>query len=277
MPNVSPNWWGPEGLTFNMSGGGYGSGANELVSVERDVPSCAGVINFVSGAVSNTQVAGAVEDATFLPATQQFVVLADSGTSIEVAFLNLTMSPTGESFAVLPGSNGLAGVSTSFGSWFTRTAQADETLIVVSKAAPGNAVVAYDLAGDAIGDVWRLPSEPKARIPLGGGFYELRPAFGTVEAVAVDELHSVLFVGDEQNCMIHVFTGGRIAADFDADGDVDLTDFGQFQGCFNGPNRTPAQANCGAADSDGDADVDLGDFGAFQACFNGPNRPPACG
>ncbi len=66
-------------------------------------------------------------------------------------------------------------------------------------------------------------------------------------------------------------------ADFDGDGDVDLADFGVFQGCFNGPNRPAAAANCGGADFDGDNDVDLADFGFFQGCFNGPNRPAACG
>lgn len=64
--------------------------------------------------------------------------------------------------------------------------------------------------------------------------------------------------------------------DFDDDGDVDLTDFAQFQTCFNGPNR-PARPGCVIdADCDNDTDVDLDDFSSFQACFNGPNRPPAC-
>jgi hypothetical protein len=69
-----------------------------------------------------------------------------------------------------------------------------------------------------------------------------------------------------------------IPGDFDRDGDVDLTDFAIFQGCFNGPNRPPAQASgCEDANLDGDAagDVDLSDFAVFQRCFNGPNRPPA--
>jgi hypothetical protein len=65
-------------------------------------------------------------------------------------------------------------------------------------------------------------------------------------------------------------------ADFDGDADVDLTDFGHFQSCFNGPNRPAAGAGCCDADLDRDADVDLADFGIFQGCFNGPNRPPAC-
>jgi hypothetical protein len=62
--------------------------------------------------------------------------------------------------------------------------------------------------------------------------------------------------------------------DFDADNDVDLSDFLQFQSCFNGPNRPPAQSNCDDADADKDNDVDLGDFLVFQGCFNGSNRPP---
>ncbi len=65
-------------------------------------------------------------------------------------------------------------------------------------------------------------------------------------------------------------------ADFDRDGDVDLSDFNYFQLCFAGPNRPPAQPNCGFADLDADADVDLTDFARFQNCFNGPNRPAAC-
>ena len=67
-----------------------------------------------------------------------------------------------------------------------------------------------------------------------------------------------------------------IWADFDNDLDVDLSDFGTFQNCFNGPNRAPKGAGCEPADSDGDGDVDLIDFGAFQNCFNGPNRAPKC-
>jgi hypothetical protein len=70
------------------------------------------------------------------------------------------------------------------------------------------------------------------------------------------------------------------AQDADGDGDVDLADFGIFQGCFNGPNRPWATVGesqkCACLDQDADRDVDLADFGTFQGCFNGPNRPPAC-
>ncbi|MBN1488908.1 MAG: hypothetical protein JXA69_03235 [Phycisphaerae bacterium] len=61
--------------------------------------------------------------------------------------------------------------------------------------------------------------------------------------------------------------------DADEDGDVDLTDFGTFSSCFNGPNRAPAADDCDGMDFDMDDDVDLTDFGMFSSCFNGPNRP----
>ncbi len=88
--------------------------------------------------------------------------------------------------------------------------------------------------------------------------------------------------GTRQIAGVTVFAGQvtrvniSLGPDFDGDGDVDLTDFTAFQGCFNGPNATPAASGCGAADLDSDGDVDLADFNAISACFNGPNRAPAC-
>lgn len=56
--------------------------------------------------------------------------------------------------------------------------------------------------------------------------------------------------------------------DFDADGDVDLVDFGQFQLCFTGGMES-VTPNCECADFDGDLDADLVDFGEFQLAFTG--------
>ncbi len=71
--------------------------------------------------------------------------------------------------------------------------------------------------------------------------------------------------------------GWYVRADFDRDCDVDLADFTQLQGCFNGPNHPPAAECAAEADLDNDGDVDLVDFNVFQSCFGGPNRLPACG
>ena len=70
------------------------------------------------------------------------------------------------------------------------------------------------------------------------------------------------------------YRGCPAVADFDYDGDVDLSDFGTFQACYNGPMQTPWRPDCSRADFDGDGDVDVGDFAVFQACFNGPDRAP---
>jgi hypothetical protein len=67
-----------------------------------------------------------------------------------------------------------------------------------------------------------------------------------------------------------------IPGDFDFDGDVDLSDYAVFLGCYNGPGRPPAGQECGPSDFDDDGDVDLSDYGTFLDCYNGPNNPPAC-
>lgn len=82
------------------------------------------------------------------------------------------------------------------------------------------------------------------------------------------------WVGPEPRC-------AEPAADVDADGDVDLSDFASFLSCFNGPGRAwppepVSQIACACLDADDDLDVDLSDFSVFLACFNGPARPPAC-
>lgn len=63
--------------------------------------------------------------------------------------------------------------------------------------------------------------------------------------------------------------------DFDGDMDCDFTDFGVFQSCFNGPNRTYKGDWCECIDADADNDVDIVDFGHFMTAFDGPNRVPA--
>ena len=75
-------------------------------------------------------------------------------------------------------------------------------------------------------------------------------------------------------------------ADFDADEDVDVADFGRFQACATGPavpyNPTALPSGCRlpvgangriAADFDKDGDVDADDFGVFQRCYSGANHP----
>jgi hypothetical protein len=65
--------------------------------------------------------------------------------------------------------------------------------------------------------------------------------------------------------------------DTDGDGDVDLSDYGNFLDCYNGPNKPYGPGDgCECLDVEKDGDVDLADYGEFLDCYNGPNRPPAC-
>jgi spore germination protein YaaH len=67
-----------------------------------------------------------------------------------------------------------------------------------------------------------------------------------------------------------------IPGDFDDDGDVDLSDYGDFLFCYSGPGQPLPIPECSVADFDEDNDVDLTDYGVFLGCYNGPNNPPAC-
>lgn len=67
-------------------------------------------------------------------------------------------------------------------------------------------------------------------------------------------------------------------ADADGDSDVDMDDFGVFQGCFTGSAAGYDFAGyCGCFDRAGGAGVDLADFAAFAQCATGASVPAAVG
>jgi M6 family metalloprotease-like protein len=93
---------------------------------------------------------------------------------------------------------------------------------------------------------------------------------------------TVTFTNDDtgmttsRDVWLSVTEKGPCPADFNADGDVDLSDYGFFLSCFNGPNHPPNGVNCYQTDFDDDGDADLSDYGYFLGCYNGPEKPPAC-
>jgi len=221
---LAPDGWGPEGLVFNNSGSGYGSGVSQLVSVELDGGGQTGIIDLITGNVTDNLTISPAEDVAYVASESRFATLEDAGGPVTVTFYDQTFVPTGDTITVAPATNGMVSVSASFASFLTRTTVAGECLLTVTKENPGNAINVYDLQGAAIGDQQDLPVEPEARIPIGGGFYLTRPAFLTVEAVTVNEAEQVIYVGDEDNTMVHVFTPGLLVGDIDGDGDKDMDD-----------------------------------------------------
>jgi hypothetical protein len=266
------NGWGPEGLTFNPSGSGYGSAANELVSVERDGTGRAGVINLDTGRVTDFVTTSTPEDVTYLSVAPSFATLQDAGGPVSVAFHDASFVPSGTTITVAPTANGAAGVSAAFASFLTRTSVSGESLLTVLKENPGNAIKVYGLDGGGAGPRQDLPVVPRARIPLGGGFFLFKPAFGTIEAVAVDETagNEVIYIGDEGNSMVHVLTPGFMVGDFDEDGDVDQGDYDQFVLCFTGPGGGPIAPECVPGDAEPDDDCDCHDWGTFAQNWTGP-------
>jgi hypothetical protein len=66
-------------------------------------------------------------------------------------------------------------------------------------------------------------------------------------------------------------------ADLDADGDVDQSDFGEWQLCLGMTGGTSA-TRCDCLDRANDGAIDSADFAAFRACLSGPGQPsdPDC-
>jgi hypothetical protein len=271
-----PNGWGPEGLTFNSSGSGYGSADDELVSVERDGSGRAAIINLNTGNVTDVVSTATPEDVTYLSSSAAFATPQDTGGPVSVAFHDEWFVPSGTTITAAPTTNGAVAVSAAFASFLTRTSVSAESLLTVANGNPGNAINVYALSGLAIGPQQDLPVEPDARIPLGGGFFLVKPAFGTLAAVAVDETASneVLYLGDEGNSMLHVLTPGFLVGDFDEDGDVDQVDRSQLVSCFTGPDGGPIDPACAAGDADVDDDIDCDDWDALTGNWTGPPVQP---
>ena len=74
------------------------------------------------------------------------------------------------------------------------------------------------------------------------------------------------------------FTALPTPADFDGDGDVDLSDFGHIQACLTGRGVRVTDPNCFGCIFDGDYDVDGDDVREFLKCMSGANIPadPDC-
>lgn len=200
--------YGPEGMTVNTGGSGYGGGGG-LVSVESgndddSIENEAGLIDPGTGAVTLVHAPGSAFDATLPPDQQeggfspddiayvasldQFAVIQDPNTVEFHTHTAAGLTPANNWFGV-PGvtadAKGLAVVSEAFGEMLTgEDIVGSEAFLIVSE---GNELVLVQLDGTLIGGVQALPT-------LSSG--------AEIEAVTVDEFNDLLYVGDEAGLTI---------------------------------------------------------------------------
>ena len=126
------------------------------------------------------------------------------------------------------------------------------TAIILAGASPAQPA-AYELA--------------RYTVDAGGGMRATGGAFELSGTVGQPEAGKLLAGGAFE------LTGGfwfRLdSGDCNDDGGVNLIDYADFEGCMAGPSVWPGEAPCPCLDLDADHDVDLADFGDFQRGFGG--------
>lgn len=151
------------------------------------------------------------------------------------------------------------------------TVQTGQT-IMLSVAADGDPPISYRWRRNttALNDDSRISGATTATLTISPAF--LADA-GGYDVVVTDWCLSAT----STTATVTVLAG--IPGDFDADGDVDMTDYAFLQRCLTGPAVPPADPLCLLADLDGDNDVDANDVVIFMSCLSGENlaADPHCG
>lgn len=202
--------WGPEGITVNTSGSGYGSfssGPGRLAGVEGAGRDRAGVINLADGSVTDLvgnapEIFGNYDDLAFSASADAFFALdGDNAASPLVRLNKFTLAVEGTVVANWGGGNakGLTMISKAFAEALTGTSiLTAQAFLVALKDGTGplgvNRLAVADLNGNIIG------------LQQAFNLTGLGSRASEIEALAVDEATNRIFVGDEGTRTIHVFT-----------------------------------------------------------------------
>jgi len=192
--------WGPEGLTVNTSGAGYGAGMGQLVSVESKGDDRVGIIDLASGDILDVNIIDSMDDIAYVPTRDQFGVIVEIEVgSDEELFLTYydhtatTVTDSGVNFMLPPETKGLTVVSGDFAEMMLdMPVDEDEVLLFAAKAGSGydNRLHMYTLDGMLLGSV--------------SPFTAADEIAGEIEAIAVDEVNNLIYIGDEEAKVIHV-------------------------------------------------------------------------
>jgi hypothetical protein len=192
-------FWGPEGLTVNTSGVGYGAFAGgdvRLVSVEA-TDERAAIINLHQPGVpvTNTISIPEPDDIAFVSAAWGFAFINDLGAGGgQLRRFDVDMHDTGESWALPLGVEGVAAVSADFAERLTGVRPVDDiALLMVAEARDDDNLRSRLLLTDLTGQMLA----PTMEFSFG--------LDGSLEAIAVDEETGWLYIGDATGRRIHAF------------------------------------------------------------------------
>lgn len=198
LGNGPAGLWGPEGITINPSGVGYGSFAPgnpvSIVGIETRGTDSFGVFDTGSPGSNPTNFVFPtpnLDDVAYVGSIGAFAAPAETGIGdgSELRFFDaMTLALSPASSPLIDGAKGITTVSASFAQLLTGLPVAtSQALIVVSEL---KALAVYDTTGLQIGSTVDLSAYLV-------GVSEL-------ESVAVDELNGLLYLGDEGGTAIHV-------------------------------------------------------------------------
>jgi hypothetical protein len=193
--------WGPEGITVNTSGSGFGafgpSDSVRIVGLDSRGSGAFGVFN--TGAPGSAQSptaspSAALDDVAFVGSLDKFAgveevvdPLGGPDSSLLRFYDKTSMTLESFSFEILAGAKGLTVVSAAFAELLTGTSvDTDQAFIVVTEF-DGFAI--YDTNGNL------------RRSALTFGDYA---PIEELESIAVDEANNLIFLGDEAGNAIHV-------------------------------------------------------------------------
>ena len=197
------NIWGPEGITVNTGGVGYGaftSGQPILVSLDSrgDDRTATIDLNTSPALVCNIGPVPSPDDIAYVPSLNQFVVLDDRDLDgIWALFFNhnasgLVFPPVNTWITGDLETKGLCVIPAEAANWLLcRSDLTGEYLLMSSTVGvPGtrNKLWVYDFSGNVLGVTVFEP-----------------PNWGEIESVAYDPVNKIVYVGSEDTNRIHVF------------------------------------------------------------------------
>lgn len=196
--------FGPEGITVNTSGSGYGSFASgdtaNIVGIDSRTNTgnpfgAFGTVNSDTGVFSGQiSPVDSVDDITWVGSLGKFLIVVDTPNSdlSSARFLDgTTLAQSGSSFNLVNGAKGVTTVSNAFASSLAGvTFDTAEVLLVISEF---ETISFFDTNGVARGGEISLSSY-------------LSNATNETESIAVDEVNNLIFLGDEGGRAVHVVT-----------------------------------------------------------------------